>query len=220
MKYSLLKGSKGDFLSGFKRENERLQLVSSPESLQKSTIPNARIRLFPDGLDTLFVTISLFILFVYGSDDMGTLSLYLFIIFFVLFFDRPGTVAVMPGKVTINRPMRRPVVILNEDIMQISGKKNYNYSLNWIFRLICLGLLLSDLIYGDIMNSHYLIHRLLPTLFLLLLSESWAPYKCDLNIITSRSVTRLWPLSSLKLRIYISTKKQEWLIRILKEEKK
>jgi len=214
MKYSLQKGSKGDFLSGFKLKNENLQLIPPLTSLPKSKVLKARVRLFPDCLDTLSIAISFYILFVYGS-----LSVYLFLIFFLLFFDRPSNVVVMPGKVTINRPMRRPVVILIEDIMQISGKKNNNYSLRWIFRLIYMGVLLSDLInYWNIMTFHYLVQALLPLSFLILISESWVPYKCDLKIITSRSVLRLWPLSNLKLRIYIYTKKQEGAVRILKEE--
>jgi hypothetical protein len=214
MKYSLKEGSEGDLLPGFKSKNENLQLISSLTSLPKSKILKAQIRLFPDCLGILSIAISFYILFVYGS-----LSVYLFLIFFLLFFDRPSNVEVMPGKVTINRPMRRPVVIPIEDIMQISEKKNNNYSLRWIFRLIYIGLLLSDLInYWNIMNFHYLVQTLLPLSFLILISESWVPYKCDLKIITSRSVLRLWPLSNLKLRIYIYTKKQEGLIRILKEE--
>lgn len=216
MKYPLQEGSKGDFLSGFKSKNENLQLIPPLTSLPKSKVLKVRVRLFPDFLDTLAIAFSFYILFVYDS-----LSLYLFLIFFLLFFDRPSNVVVMPGKVTINRPMRRPIVILIEDIMQISGKKNSNYSLRWIFRLIYTGLLLYDLInYWSIMDFHYLIQTLLPLSFAVLLSESWVPYKCDLKITTSRSILRLWPLSNLKLRIYIYTKKQEGLIRILKEETK
>ena len=226
MKNSLRKGRKEDFFYGFKSEDRNLHFVSASEGLQKSKTFKTRVRLFPDFLTLMYISFVLvyfyFLCFVYGSDysfyTVGSSGLYLLLILSFIFIYPSSKIVVTPGEIVINRPIRRPAVIQRKDIMQISeNKNNSSYFLRWVIRLLFIGFILSDLSdYFQGINFNYLIQKFIPAASLLFISETWEPYKYVLTI-TTLSVTRLWPLSSLKLRIDIYNKEPEGLIRVLNE---
>ncbi|WP_332881630.1 DUF1673 family protein [Methanosarcina horonobensis] len=71
---------------------------------------------------------------------LSELILYLPLILLLL-SHHPSTVTVMPEKIIIKRPLRKPVVIEKENIRQISIEKNENRSLRWPMRLVFLATL-------------------------------------------------------------------------------
>lgn len=59
----------------------------------------------------------------------------MFLLPLTLFFNRPKAVTITPEEIRIEIPMRKPIVIKKDDIVQISTTKNYSYSLRWLIRL-------------------------------------------------------------------------------------
>ncbi|MBZ4037860.1 hypothetical protein K6T82_24155, partial [Flavobacterium sp. 17A] len=63
---------------------------------------------------------------------------------------------VMPGEIIIKQPMRKPILIEEEDITQISVKKNEGYSLRWLIRLFYVIAIPLDFILGIPRNLQYI----------------------------------------------------------------
>ncbi len=145
MKGSLREERQKDCLPGFELENRSVQLSSSPVGLQESRIFKAQVSHFPGWkpvIIILFAAVSSFLLWIYSHENsflfiLSQLILYLPLIV-PLLSHFPGTVAVMPEKLIIKRPLRKPFVIEKEDIKQISVPKNDNHSLRWPMRLFYL----------------------------------------------------------------------------------
>jgi len=145
MKDSLREERWEDCLPGFELENRSLQLSSSPVGLQESRIFKAQVSLFPGWgaiRIILFAAVSSFLLWIYSHENsflfiLSQLILYLLLIV-PLLSHFSSTVAVMPEKLIIKRPLRKPFVIEKEDIKQISVPKNDSHSLRWPMRLFYL----------------------------------------------------------------------------------
>ncbi|WP_231582981.1 DUF1673 family protein [Methanosarcina sp. MTP4] len=145
MKDSLKKERQEDCLPGFKPENRSLQLSSSPVGLEENRILKAHVSLFPGWkpvIIILFAAVSSFLLWIYSHENsflfiLSELILYLLLVV-PLLSHFSSTVAVMPEKLIIKRPLRKPVVIEKRDIKQISVPKNDNHSLRWTMRLFYL----------------------------------------------------------------------------------
>lgn len=145
MKDSFREERKEGFLPGLEWENRSLQLSSSPASLQEGRIFKAQVSHFPGWgaiIIILFAAVSSFLLWIYSHENsflfiLSQLILYLLLIV-PLLSHFSSTVAVMPEKLIIKRPLRKPVVIEKRDIKQISVPKNDNHSLRWPMRLFYL----------------------------------------------------------------------------------
>lgn len=215
-------------------ENEKLQLGSSHLSQQESKILKARVNLLYDVetfiifLIIAFLTIlTSFLIWIFVPEG-SFLVIFSGLIWFLiplslLLLNRPNTFAVTSGKIIIKRPMRKPVVIDKEDIMQISEKKNISHYMHWLFRLLNVIIIASFFVQG-IMESLQNLKRTFPyyiviSLFLERLAlvalfivlaynfELIAPYQRTLKVTTR---------SNLKLLFY--TNDPEELTRFLKKE--
>ncbi|AKB30604.1 hypothetical protein MSSIT_3885 [Methanosarcina siciliae T4/M] len=145
MKKSLWKRKQEDNYPDFKLENRIVELGSSPVNLQESRIFKAQVNLFPDWWALIILVFALIIsllLWTYSPESsfliiLSKLVLYLSLIVLLL-SHHPSTVAVMPEKIIVKRPIRKPVVIEKKDIIQISVTRNENRSLRWPTRLVFL----------------------------------------------------------------------------------
>lgn len=128
-------------------ENKKLQFGSSPVSQQESKTLKARVRLLYDSkefiisLIIIFFTILTSVLIWTLSPEGSFLIIFSGLIWFLLplsslFINRSNPITVTSRKIIIKRPILKSVTIEKEDIMQISGKKNGDHSLRWLFRLI------------------------------------------------------------------------------------
>ncbi|WP_390175967.1 DUF1673 family protein [Methanosarcina siciliae] len=142
---SLWKRKQEDNYPDFKLENRIVELGSSPVNLQESRIFKAQVNLFPDWWALIILVFALIIsllLWTYSPESsfliiLSKLVLYLSLIVLLL-SHHPSTVAVMPEKIIVKRPIRKPVVIEKKDIIQISVTRNENRSLRWPTRLVFL----------------------------------------------------------------------------------
>ncbi len=141
---------------------------------------------------------------------------YLCLIPYLFIKYRPGTVSAMHEKIIITRPLRKPVVIHREEIMQISVKENENNSWRWSFRLIYFGFILLILFlapYRSGINLKELV-MYIPLLLAYYSFEILKPYQCVLKIITCSNL-RLWPRTTLSL--WLKTEGLEKITRVLKK---
>jgi len=145
MKDSLREGRQKDCIPGFELENRSIQLSYSPVGLQENRNFKAHVSLFPGWkpvIIILFAAVISFLLWIYSRENsflfiLSQLILYLPLVV-PLLSHFSSTVAVMPEKIIIKRPLRKPFVIEKEDIKQISVPKNENHSLRWPMRLFYL----------------------------------------------------------------------------------
>ncbi|AAM07839.1 DUF1673 family protein [Methanosarcina acetivorans] len=215
-------------------ENGSIQLNPSPMDTPESRIPKVQVSLFDFWalIITVFVSIISFItsllVWAYIPEDSFLIIFSGFVIFLIpliFFLNRLNTVEVMSGKITIKRPLRKPVVVEKEDIRQISVTRNENHSLRWLIRLfyvIFLPFYLGEGIIKALRNlersfpdyivlSLFLV-RLAGVAFFLVLYynvEILAPYQQTLKITTN---------SNLNLQFF--TEEPEKLVTILKNETK
>lgn len=219
LKDSLRKGRNDDFFSEFKHENGN-RLISSSTGLQEGRVLRTQVSLFPDIWDIpiiIFASIIVFMTWTGTYDPFMLLSVfYLCLIPFLLIKYRPGTVTVMPEKIIITRPLRKPVVIQREEIMQISVTENENYSWRWSFHIIFIGCLLL-ILFLALDRSGIIFQE--PVMYVPLLLAYYGfkilkPYQCVFKIIT-RSNLRLWPRATLSL--WLRTEESEEITRILKK---
>lgn len=152
-------------LSGFKLENESIQLAPSPMILQEIRTLKAKVSFFDSWvfIIIIFVSITSFIisliLWIYAPDDSFLITfsgLIMFLLPLIFFLNRPTNVTVLDGKITIKRLMRKAIVVEKEDIEHISDKKNHNHSLRWFVRLFCLFFVPFYLIEGTPRSFRYL----------------------------------------------------------------
>ncbi|WP_048066002.1 DUF1673 family protein [Methanosarcina acetivorans] len=233
-KKSLQKGWQEGNYPFFKMENGSIQLNPSPMDTPESRIPKVQVSLFDFWalIITVFVSIISFItsllVWAYIPEDSFLIIFSGFVIFLIpliFFLNRLNTVEVMSGKITIKRPLRKPVVVEKEDIRQISVTRNENHSLRWLIRLfyvIFLPFYLGEGIIKALRNlersfpdyivlSLFLV-RLAGVAFFLVLYynvEILAPYQQTLKITTN---------SNLNLQFF--TEEPEKLVTILKNETK
>jgi hypothetical protein len=108
---------------------------------------------------TFFTLIISLLFWTFSPEDSYLIifsSLIMFLLPFILFLTRPNAATVMPGKIIIKQPMRKPIVIEKEEIIQISAKKNYNHSLRWLVRLFWVILMSVYFIEGIPRNLQYI----------------------------------------------------------------
>lgn len=217
---------------GFKLGNISSQQSSSPTDLQERKIIKAQVNIFPEWWAVIIIFSALIVsllLWTYSPEDsfliiLSELILYLPLILLLL-SRRPGTVAVIPGKIIIKRPLRKHVEIKKEDVMQISVASNENRFLRWPMRLVFLATfpiillrtverIIRDLQLEEAVPiitklSLFLSHSLIAASLLVIFYnfELRTPYQQILKVIT---------YSNLKLWIY--TEEPEEITAILKNE--
>jgi Protein of unknown function (DUF1673). len=146
---------------GFKLENRSIQPVPSTIDSHEIRILGARVTLL-DSWTILIIIFALitsltisFILWTYIPEDSFLITssgLIIFFMPFILLLNRPGNVAVMSGKILVQRPIRKSVMIEKEDIIQISVTKNKDHSLRWLIRLFSVIFILFFFV-GGIMST-------------------------------------------------------------------
>jgi len=133
MRDSLRNGNQEHFFSEFKSGNWNIQLIPSPTSLQDSRILKARASIFGGWWGVIIIAlagVSSMVLRTYSPEGSFLIlfsGLIIFLTPLILFLNRPGTVKVNSGKIIIMRSLRKPLVIEQEDLRQISVTKNENY---------------------------------------------------------------------------------------------
>ena len=145
MKNSLGKRKQENNYPDFKLENGIIELVSSPVDLQEGRTFKVQVDFFPEwwALVTMFSTLIIFLLlWTYSPESsfltvLSELILYLPLIVLLL-FHHPSTITVMPEKIIVKRPIRKPVVIEKKDIRQMLVTRNENHHLRWPMRLVFL----------------------------------------------------------------------------------
>ncbi|HII02966.1 TPA: DUF1673 family protein [Methanosarcinaceae archaeon] len=233
MKDSFREERKEANFPGFKLETRSIQPVRSTTDSHESRILRARVT-FLDFWTIIIIIFALitsliisFILWAYIPEDsflIASSGLIIFLMPPILLLNRPGTVAVMSGKIIVRRPIRKPVVIEKKDIMQISVTRSKDYSLRWLTRLFSVIFILFFFV-GGIMStlrnlersftdyvvlSLFMAHLsgVLMSLVLLYNAELLMPYQQTLKVITR---------SNLELRFF--TDEPEELTGFLKDEK-
>jgi hypothetical protein len=164
-KDSLRKGRQEDFFSGFKSENESLQLMPSPMSLQEGRVLKARVMYKGLGIAKIYFTMLLVLLlsiiiplFGFGFSsptgpdhnvvvfDPGlnlildiylTLILYLALLALIL-YNSTTTSMLTPEKIVIRRHLFKSLILQKKDVAQISVSKHKSYSYRWLLRLLLL----------------------------------------------------------------------------------
>jgi len=217
----------------FKLENGNIQLGSA--DLQDSRTLKVQASFFDWWwisrilIVTFFTLVISFLFWTFSPEDSYLIifsSLIMFLLPLTLFLTRPNAATVMPGKIIIKQPMRKPIVIEKEDIMQISATKNYNHSLRWLARLFYVILIplvfilgiprnLQYIKYIEVSFSNYvdfslfLGHLATVTMLLVLFynSELLTPYQRALKFTTNS-----------KLELTFFTNEPEELISFLKNE--
>lgn len=152
-------------LPDIKWGNGNIQLSSSPADLQENRTLKVQASLFDwwwlsRVLIIVFSTlIASSLLWAYTPEDSYLIifsGLVKFVLPIIFLLNRPDAVTVTPGEIRIKKPLRKPIVIEKEDIIQISTTKNYNHSLRWLSRLFCVVLIPIYFIEGMPRNSQYI----------------------------------------------------------------
>jgi hypothetical protein len=232
MKNSFGKGRREDCFSGFKLENGS-QKVPSPADMQEKIIYNVQVSLFPElwaVIIILFALIISLLLWTYSPEDSFSIILSELILYLplipLLLSHRSSTVAAMPEKIIIKRPMRKTVVIEKEDIKQISIEKNENHSLRWLTRLVFLTTIpiilfrkiewiIKDLQLEETASAPAKLGLFLPQFFVVTYLLVFY-YNFELQVPYQR-ILKVTTFSNMKLWIY--TEKPEEIIAILRNEK-
>ncbi|MGA9189668.1 MAG: hypothetical protein WB014_14175 [Methanosarcina sp.] len=127
----------------------------------------------------------------------------MFLLPLIFLLNRPNAATVIPGKIIIKQPMRKPVVIEKEDVTQISLTKNESHSLRWLIRLfyvfffiVTIMMDLKDLerLASDYSKLSISLTKLSKITFFLVLYynfELLIPYQRTLKV-TTRSNLKLW----------------------------
>ncbi|MDR7666226.1 DUF1673 family protein [Methanosarcina sp. Z-7115] len=146
-KNSLQKERQEDCFSDFKLENGNLQLMPSSAGLQENRTLKARVNLVDYRwilralLIGFLALIASLLLWTYSPEDSYLIifsGLIMFLLPLIFLLNRPNAAKIIPGKIIIKQPMRKPVVIEKEDVTQISLTKNESHSLRWLIRLFCV----------------------------------------------------------------------------------
>ncbi|MCO5383158.1 MAG: DUF1673 domain-containing protein [Methanosarcina barkeri] len=198
--------------SDFKLENGNIQLSSSPADLQEGRTLKVQASLFDWWwvsrvlITTFFILIVSLLLWIYSPEDSYLIifsGLIMFLLPLIFLLNRPNAATVIPGKIIIKQPMRKPVVIEKEDVTQISLTKNENHSLRWLIRLFCVFFFvvtimmdLKDLerLATDYSKLSIFLTKLSKITFFLVLFynfELLVPYQRTLKV-TTRSNLKLW----------------------------
>ncbi|AKB34500.1 hypothetical protein MSSIH_3810 [Methanosarcina siciliae HI350] len=124
-----------------KMGNGSIQLDPSPVNLRRNKILKVRYSLFDRWtvIVAIFTLIISLLLWIYIPEDSFLIifsGLIMFLIPLILFLNRPNIAEVTSGKIIIKRPMRKPLVIEKEDVMQISVTRTENHYLRWLVRSI------------------------------------------------------------------------------------
>ena len=233
MKDSLGKGRQEDSYPCFELENGSIHFGSSPLGPHESRILKLQVSLFPECWAVIIILFTLIIsllLWTYSPEDsflmiLSELILYLPLIPLLL-SHRPSTVAVMPEKIIIKRPLRKPVVIEKKDLVQISVTRNENRFLRWPMRLVflvTLPIILLHTVERIVRDLHleeaapfsaklslFLLQFFIVAFLLVLyyIFELRAPYQRVLKVTTHSN-----------LKVWIYTEEPEELTAILKNEK-